>query len=218
MLKKEQHFLAEQFEMVCEQSTERVAQIAEGIRNFSSEHTRSQLHELRRAQDRVHQLLVRIEATHRTEQELERESAEWRSRSDTSGIRHVHHPEVRCEILRSELALRREAPCAETTTKIRSQPFEHERLQAIVVPQTTEIPTAFVQEDEQRFERVEFPSNQHVVQAIRMLRQEVVRYMTAPTLADEILEDLHELRALHATLKRLDREHEMCRDRQVFFL
>lgn len=214
MLRREQRVLNERFERTCGVSSERMARAAQELRVASDEHDRASLRRLCESQERIRQLLLRIDATTRTEQELEREAADWE-------VRVTHHSGVRLEIVRSELALRRDIPRAISIKPARptreAQPQLRREGAGDVMASRTGYQNRF-EDASQTWHELSHPHIEQLLQAIRMIRREIGRHADAPEASEEILEEVHRLRALHATLKRLDREQGTRRDRQEFFM
>lgn len=182
------------------------------VRGMGASDVRREAAALRDAQDAIRRTLRRIDASARSAEELEDELREWEARRGERGPRHADHPDVRLEIVRSELHARGRAP------ELRAIPMEESpfgRLSCAMPadpgPRTPDAAAWIRPSDD--VGGLPPPDPDHLVLAIRQMTREVERGLSSENPDLETLDDLHELRSLHAVLKRLDRERGASRDR-----
>lgn len=207
----DQRELSDELRRTYEAYREKLETLAERIRGMDATDVRREAATLRDAQDSIRRTLRRIDASARSAAELEDELRDWEARQGESGPRHADHPDVRLEIVRSELHVRGHAPELRPISMDES-PFG--RL-SCAVPENadpTEDPVAWVGVSDD-VGGLPSPDPDHLVMTIRQMTRDIERGLSSENPEPETLDDLHELRSLHAALKRLDREHGASRDR-----
>ena len=192
---------------------EKLNMLAARVRDMSASDVRREAAALRDAQDAIRRTLRRIDASAHSAEELEDELRDWEARQGERGPRHADHPDVRLEIVRSELHARGRAPVLRVIP-MEESPFG--RL-SCAIPQDAGRRTSDVgrgtQDEFPDVGGLPSPDPDNLVAAIRQMTRDVERGLSSENPEPETLDDLHELRSLHAALKRLDRERGASRDR-----
>jgi uncharacterized membrane protein len=190
---------------------EKLETLAVRVRGMDATDIRREAATLRDAHDSIRRTLRRIDVSARSAKELEDELREWESRHGEGGPRHADHPDVRLEIVRSELQARGRTP---ELHAIRMDESPFGRL-SCAMPENADpvaIGATWVGLSDDA-EGLPSPDPEHLVQAIRQMTREIERGLSTENPEPETVDDLHELRSLHAALKRLDRERGSSRDR-----
>lgn len=243
-VQQEQRELADEVERVTRRFDKLLQDLAYQARSLSTA-SEGQREKLREAQDRLRMALRRMETTMKQTQELSRELREWERRAESPSADFsslpADRPQVRSEILRSELAVRgvsRELPEKLLSSLLQSQsrltnmssearemspnasietndPYElSEQIEELVshVPEVGEDQVATG--DEESSIGYEVDATQ-LIAAIREATREAERWHAIPSTEhdDDALVQVRHVRELHALLKRLDREAEVQRDR-----
>lgn len=210
-LAADQRELAAELERTYKAYEERLQTVAARLSTLSPENLQREARTLREVQDGLRRTLRRIDASSRSARELERELQEWQQRESESGPPHADHPQVRAEIIRSELAARKGVVTLATVAPERS-PFRlrepvvfspEEQIQAVEEPLTEEAQTEMLPDIDP----------QHLVGLIRQETREAERWHAIPMPDYEAIEQVRQVKALHVILKRLDRERGVQRDR-----
>ncbi len=170
----------------------RVAEITKHATKTRSGREVSELRDMRAKHDHVRRTLRRIQAAFLEARELEEELDDWESRRGEPGPVHADHPSVRAEIARSELRSRLAAltdvrPKEESVFEILSAKKSRGR------------------------RKKNDPSD--LVELIRYATREAERWHDVPYPDQDAVEQLRNVRHLHALLKQLDREAGRRRDR-----
>jgi hypothetical protein len=203
--------LAEELALTHATYEEKLKSLAARTRDMPAADVRREVSSLRDAQDAIRRTLRRIDASSRSAQELLAELREWEARQDEDGPRHADHPDVRAEIVRSELRARGLQPDMRAIA-MEESPFG--RLGCVV--QSTPVCAEEPSRTSDEFDEVEalpLPDPEHLVEAIRQATRDAEQWLSVTEPEQEAIEDLHQLRRLHALLKRLDREQGNTRDR-----
>ncbi|MBI4139324.1 hypothetical protein HY479_04245 [Candidatus Uhrbacteria bacterium] len=200
-----QRELADQFEAAVEGYERTLQDLALRLSSLKPEELRREVRALRDVHDGLRRILRRIEASMRSSREIERELTEWQAREDERGPLHADHPRTRAEILRSELAVRRELPLSAISPE--TSPFASDSGSGVEESIRSESPAP---EPDQALPSV---APEHLLRAIMAATREVDRWHASPEVGRDAVDDLQELRKLHAVLKRLDREQGVRRDR-----
>lgn len=211
-LQFEQRDLAGQFEAICLAYQGRLNDLALKLSDLEPKELRRESKIMREAQDSIRKILRRLEASMMNAAELERELKEWSARQDESGPRHADHPDVRAEILRSEMAVRSRKAALKAISPEES-PF---RSNAMPSAQCLVLSSEGMQEPAPvSVETDDLPAleEEQILQAIRQATREVERWHGAPNYERDALDDLHELKKLHALLKKYDKARGASRDR-----
>ena len=198
--------LADEFERVYKDYERTLENTALRLKTMEPSDLHREIRTLRDVHDALRRTLRRLDASMRSAAEIERELGEWRARENEGGPWHADHPKVRAEILRSELSVREEKPL--TVIPLESSPFvkafEQEECETLC--------------DEPRFSdpretQLQEVSVEHLIQAIRHANREVERWHESPEIGRDAIDEVKELRRLHAILKQRDRESGTMRDR-----
>jgi len=154
------------------------------------------LPELRDRHDRIRLLLRRIEASMSDTRELEEELNDWEDRRGEYGPAHADHPSVRAEIVRSELRSR------------------HDTARGAVEKRATVIAIL------KRVAGKRRPKSETatLLDMIRHASAEAERWHDVPYPDEDAVEQIRNVRRLHAILKQFDREAGKRRDRTEFAL
>lgn len=216
-LQFDQRDLAEQFEATCLAYQEKLNDLAVRLNNLEPKQLRRESKILRETQDAIRKILRRLEAAMMSATELERELKEWSARRDESGLRHADHPDVRAEIARSEMAVRsrkavlraippEESPFSSVEQTTPNPSFARSGIGLISSPCT---------KGELEGVEDELPvlEEEHLLQSIRQITRDVERWHSAPNYERDALDDLHELKKLHALLRDSDKKQGLQRDR-----
>jgi len=208
----DQRELTDELERTYATYQEKLKGLEARIRCIPASEVKQEAEGLREAQDSIRKTLRRIEASARSARDLEAELLEWEARQGEDGPLHADHPDVRVEIVRSELVTRGSAP------DMRAIPMEETPFGRVgcVMParmetegETVEMPINLEDEDIE----LPDPDPDQLVRTIRQMTREAERGLSVPDPEPEAIEDLRRLRELHALLKRLDRERGATRDR-----
>jgi hypothetical protein len=207
-LESDQRELAEQFEETTLAYQERVVDLASRLKDLRPEEVRREAKTLRDSHDSIRRILRRLEASALTSKEIEHELKGWEARRGEQGPRHADHPEVRAEILRSELSVRGHGIPLKVIS-IDSSP-----LASLVESELS------LQADDCFFDETIEPVNEtfgadseNLISAIRHANREVERWHESPEINRDAIDEVKELRRLHALLKQSDRESGVERDR-----
>lgn len=216
-LEADQRALADELERTYAAYSERMEGAAGRLAGMSDEDVAREAKLLRDAQDGLRRILRRIDASAQTARQLERELSEWESRGNTEGPRHADHPLVRAEIIRSELATRGDLqrlvtiPPEQSPFRIvvETRPVASEEREAwspaSFVPQPEEIP----------FEHLTSLDPDHLLGTIRLETREAERWHGHHDPDHDAIDQVKQVRNLHAILKRLDRQKGIRRDRMT---
>jgi hypothetical protein len=208
-LTSEQLALADEMDRTIRALDERLQALAGGLHAMDGDETREELQSLARIQESVRLSLRRLQASAKTSQELTRELKEWEDREEP----------LRVEVLRSELASRDPSRIVVRTEQmpvgarfiapsdrhaepgVMNRAPTDEDTEEIFLPMATE--------------SLLDPDTAHLIQAIREATHEAERWHAVPEEEhdEEILDQMHHVRDLHALLKQLDREQGRSRDR-----
>jgi hypothetical protein len=198
--------LADEFERVYQDYERTLENTAIRLKTMDSKDLHREIRTLRDVHDALRRTLRRLDASMLSASEIERELGEWRMREKEGGPWHADHPKVRAEILRSELTVREERPL--TVIPLESSPFA----------ETSEQGRYEIVSDESRFSdsrETKLPevSVEQLIHAIRHANREVERWHESPEIGRDAVDEIKELRRLHAILKQRDRENGTMRDR-----
>ncbi|MFA5936230.1 MAG: hypothetical protein WC787_05270 [Patescibacteria group bacterium] len=217
VLVADQHALAEELERTYAAYDERLEGLAERLSSMKPEDVEREARVLREAQDSLRRMLRRIDASAQTARQLERELGDWEARGDQEGPWHADHPNVRAEIIRSELAARDgfRGPVAIAPEQ---SPFRITESVSIDVGTNPglALPAVSSSAEEEPFESLHDGNPEQILQLIRMETREAERWHGQPTHDQDAIEQVKTVKHLHAILKRLDREQGIRRDRLVF--
>jgi hypothetical protein len=220
-LRMDQRILADEIEQLFHRFDGRLQDLASRAHTMLEAEGEEEADDLRAAQDGLRLAVRRLQASLKATREIERELAEWERRDD-GGMLHADHPEIRAEILRSELAVRgitREVPDQFVAQYIQKhadveegRPLETSRRMA---EETIERPREYVFTTPEPVTDME---TQHLLHAIRDATREAERWHALPTEYHDgdAVDQVRHLRELHAILKRLDRARGVERDRLTF--
>lgn len=212
-LRRDHRELAEELAQTSAAYQERLEAFSARLDSLTPRALEQELSVLRSAQDAIRRMLRRMDASEREAGELEEELREWESRADEPGVRHADHPDVRAEIIRSELAARGRMPRLAAIPP-EASPFRN--LECVELEREDAPAPAVSSQEPLPEEEVSFPDANHLLHTIRHLTRDAERWHGSPTVDREIVEDLTHLRSLHAVLKRLDRAQGIQRDRISF--
>jgi hypothetical protein len=193
--------LAKQIEETFALYDQKLQDVALRIRSLSPEEQEHELENLAQAQDELKRVLRRFQAATKSTQDLQTELADWGEHPYEGGL-HADHPAVRSEIIRSELALRN--PGTRLINMRRPKPSAGARAEegtyGVVVHEVN--PWLI-------------PDEAHLLAAIREATREAERWhaMAPQEYTEDALEQVHQVRSLHAFLKRLDKLNGLRRDR-----
>ncbi|MBU1034353.1 hypothetical protein KKF59_04010 [Patescibacteria group bacterium] len=213
-LQCEQRDLAAQFEATCLAYQDRLNDLALKLNDLEPKELRRESKALREAQDSIRKNLRRLEASMMNAAELERELKEWSARQDESGPRHADHPDVRAEILRSELAVRSRKIALRAIA-----PEESPFAGAKVHSSQFSMPSGDVKAEneaelvEEKDAELPEPDVVHLIEAIRQGTREAERWHEVMSPDAEALEQVKQMKSLHAALKQKDRKDGIRRDR-----
>ena len=198
--------LADEFERVYQDYERTLENTAIRLKTMKPNDLHREIRSLRDVHDALRRTLRRLDASMRGAAEIERELGEWRTRESEAGPWHADHPKVRAEILRSELSVREEKPLK--VIPLESSPFAKtfERMECKTV---SEEPHVFDPHEAQLQE----VSVEQLIQVIRHANREVERWRESPEIGRDAIDEVKELRRLHAILKQRDRESGTMRDR-----
>lgn len=188
-LRRDYAELREEFEETVRRYAEYAARLGERLDEPVD--TAAEARELRDAHDRLRMALRRLNAAFSETRDIEEELMDWEDRRGEFGPAHADHPSVRAEILRSELAARREG-------NRRSVPKGKTRLA------WTEPRRGLMNEAET------------LIAMIRHATAEAECWHDVPRPDQDAAEQIRNVRHLHALLKQLDREAGKRRDRTAF--
>ncbi len=211
-LKMDQRELTEELERTYAAYQQRLLDLTQRIACLPPEKIEHEAAFLRECQDRLRIMLRRIEVSHKTAQELERELQEWNAR-DESSPPHSDHPHIRAEVIRSEMKLRRECASMEAIPP-HASPFALPRIKEA----QSEIPIASERGETSIEESGGLRSIDPVslLGLIRMETREAERWHAVPQPDQDAVDQVRQLKALHAVLKQQDRERGIRRDRIAF--
>jgi hypothetical protein len=217
-LEADQRSLADELERTYSAYSERLESAASRLAGMSDDDVAREAKILRDAQDGLRRILRRIDASAQTARQLERELSDWESRERVEGPRHADHPLVRAEIIRSELTTRGEfqqpvaIPPEQSPFRIvieERQPYTPGDFEEPI-----NMPMADV-EDEIPFETLASVEPEHLLHTIRFETREAERWHGHHDPDQDAIEQVKQVRQLHAILKRLDREKGIRRDRMT---
>ena len=229
LLAADQMSLAQEIEETFQAYDERLEELASRTHRLSAKEVKHEAKRIRQAQDALRRALRRVEVSAKTAKELERELSLWEERENDAQDLHADHPAVRAEMIRSELAVRgtevpqrmREIPVAVNveTEEADEEPAMKPVNAALWLTQdAAEAGDEGSEEEEEISAPLSTPEAEHLLRAILEATREAERWHALP--AEEHDEDtlyqLHQVRELHAALKRLDRENSIRRDRMAY--
>ena len=201
--------LADEFERVYQDYERTLENTAIRLKTMKPNDLHREIRSLRDVHDALRRTLRRLDASMRGAAEIERELGEWRTRESEAGPWHADHPKVRAEILRSELSVREEKPLK--VIPLESSPF------------AKNIRTDGVQDGIRRTARFRSARSstargfgRAADPTIRHANREVERWRESPEIGRDAIDEVKELRRLHAILKQRDRESGTMRDRIEF--
>lgn len=173
------------------QERQRIQEVAEGLRRAAQ----------------------RLEASFRETSDLEAELREWEMRRGEDGERNADHPDVRAEILRSELVLRRDRSMLQAIAPEQSPFFAKNASDFLPIdpPEPPESEMERIASDEPLY-----PDAEHLIRTIRQTTKDVEGWHEQAVFSPEACDDIRRLRALHAALRRIDRAEGRERDRVVY--
>lgn len=213
-LMADQRELADELERTYAAYEERLNDLAARLSMLSPEDIRREARVLREAQDGMRRTLRRIDVSARSAKDLERELQEWEHRREESGPPHADHPLVRAEIIRSEL-MARGGLSRVSTIDPESSPFRvHDTVPLPVQDRMEAEDVSDVEEDD--MDSIPSLAPDDLVGVIRMETREAERWHAIPEPDYEAIEQVRQVKTLHALLKRLDREQGINRDRVAF--
>ncbi|MCI0478974.1 hypothetical protein L0Y59_00310 [Candidatus Uhrbacteria bacterium] len=197
----------------------KVADFAARIDGLPVEEARREAEILRDAHDAIRRTMRRIEASARTANELMEELREWEAREGEGGPRHADHPDIRAEVIRSELRTRGVMPVLEAMP-VEASPF----VGSGYAPQEPVAPFMRPSEIESEAEEDPFGRDadmddlhvrdvETILRSIRETTREAERWHGLPEQEAEVVDDLRRLRDMHTLLKRIDRSRGTVRDR-----
>lgn len=205
MLAADQAALAREIEKTFDLYDERLKDLAGRVNQLSTKDFKREAKNIREAQDGLRRALRRLDLSAKTAKELERELALWEDREQDAAPMHADHPFVRAEMARSELAVRK--------GKI-------ERARKEIISQTVTVleePQSHSTHDElpTTNEPLPLPDTANLLRAIREATREAERWHAIPVEDhdEDALIQVHQVRDLHAALRRMDREQGSQRDR-----
>lgn len=177
------------------------------IKELPAKNIQAELNTIHEAQDALRRLMRRYAASAKHSLELERELELWQQRMDEEGDLFADHPKVRSEIIRSELASRGITTPERRITQapiLPSQCQDASSSQKNAVPDTG--PTF-----------MPHPDSAYLIQAIREATREAelwhAQYAEDPLYFKEAVDQVRQVRNLHAALKKVDRTQGVNRDR-----
>lgn len=188
------------------------------LNDLDDEALAAEADEIAATQDALKRMVRRVEASVKASRDLERELAEWENRPDSASY-HADHPEVRAELIRSELASRNPGRSVVSVGAYGVHPVRSDEGEGGRAPRA---PTEL--DEEPSLEAIPFLAASDplpeidvacLLQAIREATREAERWHAVPSEEhdEDALLQLHHLRDLHAALKRVDREQGVHRDR-----
>ncbi|MEO5927693.1 MAG: hypothetical protein ABIO72_03145 [Patescibacteria group bacterium] len=217
-LESDQRSLADELERTYAAYSERLESAAGRLAGMSDEDVAREARLLRESQDGLRRILRRIDASAHTARHLERELSDWESCGNTEGPRHADHPLVRAEIIRSELATRGEMQQIVAISPEQS-PFRVVIERQAYTPADFEEPVSLPMadaEEEIPFETLASLDPDHLLGTIRLETREAERWHGHHDPDRDALDQVKQVRQLHAILKRIDREKGIRRDRTVY--
>lgn len=164
--------------------------------------------QIREVAEGLRRAALRLESSFRETRELEVELHEWESRAGEQGERNTDHPDVRAEILRSELALRRDRGI------IAAIPLDQSPFRPIAM--TADVSSS--EDDEPEMPEMAMPDAEHLLLTIKQKTKDVEHWYEHADVSPEVCDDVRDLRTLHAALRRIDREDGAVRDRVSYAL
>jgi len=217
-LMRDQRDLLDEFERTYALHRAKVADLVARAEGMPATDIRREAAALRESQDAIRRILRRIDASAQSASDLMAELREWEAREGEDGTRHADHPDVRAEIIRSELRSRGHQTDLQATP-IEESPFG--RLGCAI--SEPHVVTAFsvAPPSEDAFDRdadmgeMTSCDTETLIRLIRETTREAERWHGQPEQDHEVVDDLRRLRDLHAILKRLDREGGATRDRMT---
>ncbi len=198
--------LADEFERVYQDYERTLENTAIRLKTMKPSDLHREIRSLRDVHDALRRTLRRLDASMRSASEIERELGEWRTREKEGGPWHADHPKVRAEILRSELSVREEKPL--NVIPLESSPFAETPEQCRYEIVSDESRLSYSQE-------MQLPevTAEQLIHAIRHANREAERWHESPEIGRDAIDEVKELRRLHAMLKQRDRESGTMRDR-----
>lgn len=214
-LVRDQQELLEEFERTYALHRAKVVDLAARAMRLPANEFRREAAALRESQDGIRRILRRIDASAHSASDLLMELREWEAREGEEGTRHADHPDVRAEIVRSELRSRGHAPNLKATSMDES-PFGRLGC-AVPEPMVVMTPVAMSVEasldQDADMEDLSSYDTETLMRLIRETTREAERWHGVPEQDQEVVDDLQRLRSLHAILKRIDRQQGTSRDR-----
>ena len=235
LIQTDQQRLEDEIETTASALRLEIERLSRRIDALPKKAAKHELEALREAQDGLRRVVLRHVASSKQTLELERELTLWERRLDETGERTADHPNVRAEIVRSELAGRgvtvaRPDPALFLSSLSRSPSLSLRRQESHLGDEMSdtidEISSDQVEmSDDDDMEQVKpepvpfdpHPDTVHLIQAIREATREAERWHGQPE--DDVdafvdaADQVHQIRRLHAALKEIDRRNGVTRDR-----
>lgn len=213
VLKKDQKELADELEQTYSAYGRHLSDLSTRLARMSAEEITDEAHLLRDAQDAIRRMLRRISASVKNAHDLEHELREWEQRKNESGPLHADHPDIRAEIIRSELSARK----GSANVRVIAPEYSPFRVLEKNPPVFQAIDEEVGIEDNTEHTLPVHDPN-HLVALIRMESREAERWHAVPNPDFEAIEQVRHVRDLHALLRRTDREAGVRRDRTELVL
>lgn len=212
-LRKDQRELTQELEKTYAAYSQHLCGLAARLSNLSKDEIAHEARLIRDSQDAIRRTFRRISVSIKTARDLERELKEWEQRKGEAGPLHADHPEIRAEIVRSELAARNRV----IGLRVIEPGFSPFR---VAEPAAAPVLESVADLESTQIEDATLPTHDHndLIALIRQESREAERWHAIPVPAYEAIEQVRHVRSLHALLRRLDREAGIRRDRTKFVL
>lgn len=208
----------EEYDRVASAYRRAVAHLEERVEQAAPADAMREGRQIREVAEGLRRAALRLESSFRETRELESELHEWESRAGEPGERTTDHPDVRAEILRSELALRRDRGML-AAIPLDQSPFRAIALNAVGASADDDASESAEMLDlGEGIEGPAFPDAEHLLLTIKQKTRDVERWYEHADVSPEVCDDVRDLRALHAALRRIDREDGATRDRVAYAL
>lgn len=207
LIEKEQKELEREVVETTEAIQFRMKVLMQKIKELPLKSVQSDLETIRAAQDELRRLMRRYAASAKHSLELERELELWQQRMDEEGALHADHPKVRSEIIRSELLSRGITVPERQISKPQAIPISSKEVSSTKETDRFENSPAFTPH----------PDTAYLIQAIREATKEAelwhAQYSENPLYFKEAIDQVRQVRDMHAALKKIDKSQGVHRDR-----
>jgi len=221
-LRSEQRDLAQSLGKMIDQAEKSLNEISAALKQ-SKPHDKQALARIRERQAKIRMALLRFETALQRKQELERELSEW-ERPQSKGHFDQMRRNIKSELLRSELAMRDLLDGKHKKNETIEADNIKEPISAASQPEKFEMPVGITESkifrsapslriSHEQTNHLE-PRTENLIRSIREVSMELSKHEQAPDKDVKELASLaHQIRDLHAILRKVDKKFGKMRDR-----